>query len=94
MRGRSDAKKHTKMTTENKDNIELKPCPFCGEDPELSTEGACIEIDCCVSMSRQKSDYLDIHERLQYDNVEHKFTDEVEKKVLDIVLKEWNTRHG
>ena len=74
------------------DKSTLLCCPFCGEDPELETEGTWIEINCCVSMSRQKSDYLSIEERDSWNSDIHRFGLYEEFKVLCAVTSEWNTR--
>ena len=67
-------------------------CPFCGEAPELETEGTWIEINCCVSMGRQKSDYLSIEERESWNSGIHRFGLYEEFKALCAVTSEWNTR--
>ena len=74
------------------DIIELKPCPFCGEQPEVETLGTFIEIGCCASMSIQKSDYLTIEERETWNNEAASFDAEVEKKAYAEAYKCWNTR--
>ena len=68
------------------------PCPICGNDPDVETLGSCIDIECCVSMSRQKCDYLTIAERETWSNEDIKYSDAVESKVLKEVRDEWNTR--
>jgi len=70
----------------------LKPCPICGNIPAYSTVGSYIDIECCVSMSRQKSDYLTSEERGKWNNSTYCYSQKIEIKVLKIVLEEWNTR--
>lgn len=72
--------------------IQLKTCPFCGGKPTITTDGTYIEIWCCSSMSRQKSDYLTFDERDTWNDNTDRFSPEAESKVLEIVSKEWNTR--
>ena len=67
-------------------------CPFCGKSPSVETLGTSIEVDCCVLMSRQKSDYLTIEERETWDSEEIQFSSSAEAKVLKAVRDEWNTR--
>jgi hypothetical protein len=69
---------------------ELLPCPFCGEQPDVSTIGSCIVIDCCVVMDRQKSDYLTLEERRTWKG--YHFGAEAEEKVFLAVADEWNNR--
>lgn len=71
---------------------ELLLCPFCGNKPKLETEGTFIEIFCCVTMSRQKSDYLNLKERESWDDERYKFGVYEEYKALSSVIKEWNKR--
>lgn len=71
----------------------VKVCPFCGEEPEVSNCGTWVYIECCASMGRQKSDYLTMEERHSIGSPpEYPYAKEVEEKVLNLVLKEWNTR--
>lgn len=74
---------------------DLKPCPFCGDMPDLSTDGSCIAIECCVSMARQKCDYLTIEQRdtKSENGNPYDYCNEVETFVLDKVISEWNTRN-
>lgn len=67
-------------------------CPFCGNEPSVETIGTWIEVDCCVSMSRQKSDYMTMEERETWDSDEIVYSDAAEAKVLKAVRDEWNTR--
>lgn len=70
----------------------LLGCPICGKQPEVTTDGSSIYIDCCVSMSRQKCDYMTIDERGTYDNKTYSYAAEIEEKVFNLVADEWNTR--
>ena len=71
----------------------IKPCPMCGESVEVERDGSSIEITCCVTMSREKLDY--ISEYFGRDDEDtNMYQDEVEDYVLDAFLKEWNTRDG
>lgn len=71
---------------------ELKSCPFCGEKPELQTMGTFIDIECCASMSFQKSDYMDMCSRRKWIESESAYEPEVEAMVLKQVAAIWNTR--
>jgi len=71
---------------------ELLCCPFCGDQPDLETDGTFIEINCCVSMSRQKSDYLSLKERESWNSDICRFGLYEEYKALCAVTEEWNTR--
>lgn len=72
------------------DNI--KPCPFCGNQPSVTSEGSCIDIECCASMSIQKSDYLDMDERETWNYTTLQFSDEVEEKAMKVIVDMWNRR--
>ncbi len=73
--------------------VGFKSCPFCGESPSIETIGTWIEIDCCASMSIQKSDYLD-RDKITWDNKKHVYDDAAEKKALEVIAGFWNTRVG
>lgn len=68
------------------------PCPFCGKLPDVSADGTWIEIQCCVSMNRQKCDYLTIEERKTNGKTDCSYGPKAEDKVLGIVRNEWNSR--
>ena len=77
--------------------MKIQPCPICGESVEVERDGSCMEISCCVTMSRQKIDYInDYFERgyAKYNEDTNMYQDDVEAYVLDVFLKEWNTRGG
>ena len=69
-------------------------CPVCGDQPEVSSSGTCIDIECCVSMSRQKSDYLTLDERMTWSNDALSYSADAERKAMAAVIEEWNTRQG
>lgn len=76
-------------------SVGFKGCPFCGDIPEVSNAGTFIEIDCCVSMSFQKSDILDekFGKRFFQLNPETlRFDAKIEQIVLDYAKEQWNTR--
>lgn len=71
---------------------ELLPCPFCGGKPSLQRRGSCIDIDCCCSMSFQKSDYLTIPERETWSNTTYQYSEDAEEKALKKAIGCWNSR--
>lgn len=73
---------------------ELKPCPFCGEQPEFESEGSHIEISCCISMEIQKSNYLTIEQRETWNNVIYCYSDEAEEIAKNEIVSMWNTRYN
>lgn len=38
--------------------MKIQPCPICGKEVEIEKDGSCIAINFCVSMERQKTDYI------------------------------------
>lgn len=73
----------------------FKGCPFCGDKPEVSNLGTFIEIDCCVSMSFQKSDIFEEklgqkHFDLDMDTL--LYSQELEEVALNYAKENWNTR--
>lgn len=75
---------------------QLKSCPFCGDQPRYAYFGSQVNIDCCSSFSRQKSDYLTREERhmtsREYFDEHHLNIPEIEIKVQTAVITEWNDR--
>lgn len=79
--------------------IKAKGCPICGKRPSISSIGSCMDIECCVSMVRQKCDYLSIRERETFLTVHDDvyipragLPKEIETKVYNIIVSEWNQR--
>lgn len=78
------------MTITN--GIALRPCPHCGDDPDVAVVGTCIYIECCAAMSMQKSDMLTIDERKTWNDDTFLYSPEAEDKVLNIAAALWNKR--
>lgn len=72
--------------------VAFRPCPHCGDDPEISTEGSCIDVECCASMTFQKSDILTMDERRTWNGDTHIHSPEAEDKALNTVAALWNKR--
>lgn len=70
----------------------LLPCPICGKEPALSDEDAFLHIDCCVSMTRQKSDYLSFDEIARICPETFRYSYDAEKKAVAGIASEWNQR--
>ena len=75
---------------------ELKPCPFCGGEAEMSDIGTCIEVGCTdcgiVNCSWQICDYLTIEERQEDRFIDHRYDQKNIDKAMVTVIKEWNRR--
>jgi len=82
-----------KSASNTKDSS-IAGCPICGEQPDVCCEGSEIEFNCCVTMVRQKSDYLTLEERAQWDPDLCRYRGTIEQKVYRAVLAEWGTRKG
>jgi hypothetical protein len=84
--------------SENKQSVSQLPlmavlgCPFCGEQPDIATDGTQLEFYCCCSMSFQKCDYLTLDERGTFSYETYKYSDEAEEKVMKIAVERWNAR--
>ncbi len=78
---------------------ELKPCPFCGEVPELPDgRGSQYEIwcDCGQAMSCiQISDLMTIEERMpeKLAPPEYKYSQVYVDRARDEAIEAWNKRH-
>lgn len=72
----------------------LKPCPFCGEQPDVSFLGSYIDIECCCSMSAQKSDIVDRKELRVFNYKTGRFSDAAEEKAMSVMVERWNNRHA
>lgn len=72
--------------------VMFKPCPFCGDEPEVETLGTCIVVFCCASMEIQKSDYLSGEESVTWDNKKALFSEDAELKALTVIQEFWNKR--
>ena len=69
-------------------------CPFCGGKPDVTNIGTFIDIECCASMSLQKSDMMEYEVRQKEDMGDDPpmFRYEIEKELLDEARKIYNTR--
>ncbi len=67
-------------------------CPHCGKDPTVTTKGSQVYVECCSTLSIQKSDYLDSEERETLNYNKLVYSDEAEAKVLKILRDKWNRR--
>lgn len=68
----------------------FRACPFCGGRPAVRTKGSCIDIECCASMSIQKSDHLTMEEREK--GTKMGFPADIEIELLRIAAEKWNRR--
>lgn len=74
----------------------LKPCPFCGETPELpSGDGTQYEIQCecgqaCSSV--QICDLMTIDERMTDDFINHRYQEVHIERAKNEAIKLWNER--
>ncbi|MHC3995701.1 hypothetical protein ACXWTF_12825 [Thiomicrolovo sp. ZZH C-3] len=75
-----------------KDGVQFGPCPFCGELPEVETDGSSVDINCCCNMSLEKSDYLTSEQRGTWNNKTYLYSDEAEQLVLTEASRKWNRR--
>lgn len=74
----------------------LKPCPFCGNIPELpDCYGTFYEFDCncgIAGISIQISDLMTIEERIGDPFNGHKYNSKYIKRAEQEAIKAWNTR--
>ena len=76
--------------------LELKPCPFCGETPELPHgDGTQYEIECdcgMASSSVQISDLMTIEERVADKFTDYRYGEEFIERAKTEAVERWNTR--
>ncbi len=76
--------------------IKLKPCPFCGDIPELPDGiGTQYEIECdcghaCSSV--QISDFMTIEEKLSNRFIHYRYQQQYIDRAMEQAVKNWNTR--
>lgn len=77
---------------------ELKPCPFCGGEPELpSGDGTQYEIECDCGMSKscvQICDLMKIEERHFDDFVNFRYQEKFVERAKLYCIEQWNRRHS
>lgn len=75
---------------------ELKPCPFCGETPELPDgDGTQYDIECdcgMASSSVQISDLMTIEERTEDQFTDYRYEEKYIERAKNEAVKQWNTR--
>lgn len=76
---------------------ELKPCPFCGEIPDLpSGDGTQYEIECgscaMAMASVQISDLMTIEERQSDPFTNYRYAEQYIERAKAEAIKQWNTR--
>ena len=78
------------------DNIALKPCPFCGEIPELPCgDGTQYEIECncgCARSCVQICDLMEDGERASDDFTDYRYKQKYIDRAKDYTIEQWNTR--
>lgn len=78
---------------------DLKPCPFCGETPDLPDgDGTQYEIECqgCgqAIAGVQICDLMTSEERTAAEFINYRYDDEYVKRAMDQAILNWNTRTG
>lgn len=73
--------------------VVFRVCPHCGDQPDVSTTGTFVDVECCASMSFQKSDMLTLQERQTWNAHTYHYHPVAEDKVLRIVAALWNKRY-
>ena len=76
--------------------VKIKPCPFCGDVPELPNGyGTQYEIECECGMARssiQICDLMTIEERVDDDFEDYRYAEEYIVRAKDEAVKQWNNR--
>lgn len=76
---------------------ELKPCPFCGGEPEFpSGDGTQYELECDCGMAKscvQISDLMDAEERANDDFIDYRYNEEFVTRAKTECINRWNERH-
>lgn len=77
-------------------DIEIKPCPFCGGSPELpSGDGTQYEMDCdCghASSSVQICDLMNHEERQGDDFINYRYAEKFIERAKKHCIENWNKR--
>lgn len=78
---------------------ELKACPNCGDIPTaiFNAQDSWLYIECCVSMSIQKCDYVEDamgDGKRWYEHCDENgiYSKEAEEELRKLIVKMWNTR--
>lgn len=68
---------------------ELKPCPFCGEEAEISIDGDC---DISWSVGRVVIECCECEAEMYFVNDKALYNEKLSKEMRHVAVKAWNSR--